>query len=47
MKKEMAESAKRIYARMMRRNKKKGGMTTIKTVKKKIRKSICSSRRSS
>ena len=25
MKKEMAESAKRIYARMMRRNKKKGG----------------------
>ena len=38
MKKEMAESAKRIYARMMRRNKKKGGMTTIKTVKKKLEK---------
>ena len=29
MKKEMAESAKRIYARMMRRNKKKGGMAKL------------------
>ena len=38
MKKEMAESAKRIYARMMTRNKKKGGMTTIKMVKRKLEK---------
>ena len=47
MKKEMAESAKRNYQRILMRNKKKGGLSTIKMVKSKLEKASCSSRRSS
>ena len=38
MKKEMEESAKRNYARLFLRNKKKGGLSTIKMVKSKLEK---------
>ena len=38
MKKEMAESAKRNYQRILMRNKKKGGLSTIKMVKSKLEK---------
>ena len=38
MKKEMAESAKRNYQRIFMRNKKKGGLSTIKMVKSKLEK---------
>ena len=38
MKKEMEESAKRNYARLFSRNKKRGGLSTIKMVKSKLEK---------
>ena len=38
MKKEMAESAKRNYQRILTRNRKKGGLSTIKMVKSKLEK---------
>jgi hypothetical protein len=38
MKKEMAESAKRLYKKMFLSKKKKGGLNTIKMVKKKLEK---------
>ena len=38
MKKEMEESAKRNYARLFLRNKKRGGLSTIKMVKSKLEK---------
>ena len=38
MKKEMAESAKRNYQRILMRNRKKGGLSTIKMVKSKLEK---------
>ena len=38
MKKEMAESAKRNYQLLLMRNKKKGGLSTIKMVKRKLEK---------
>ena len=38
MKKEMAESAKRNYQRILMRNKKKGGLSTVKMVKRKLEK---------